>query len=106
MTKHVAFFGDGERVFALTPELIIELERKVGVGIGTLCKRVFAGHFAHVDLVETIRLASIGGGTSPAEAETLVAIYARPRPIAETFPLAVAILETVWFGTVTELDPA
>jgi len=96
--KHVAFFGDGERTFALPAPQIIELERKTGVGIGTLCKRVFAQHFAHADVVETIRLGLIGGGAKPEEAEALIAAYARSRPFAETYPLAVAILEVVYFG--------
>ncbi|TIP84107.1 MAG: gene transfer agent family protein, partial [Mesorhizobium sp.] len=45
MNTHVAFFGDADRTFALTPELIIELERKIGMGIGSLCLRVPEGHF-------------------------------------------------------------
>lgn len=101
MNAHVVFFGDGERTFALTPELIVELERKTGAGIGSICKRVFAGHFAHADLVETIRLALVGGGASPAEAASLTDAYAVKRPFAEIFPLAVAVLETAWFGSVT-----
>ena len=40
---HVAFFGDGEKQFLLTPEMIVELERKTGAGIGGLCRRLFAG---------------------------------------------------------------
>ena len=32
--KHAAFFGDGDHVFALTPDMILELERKTGTGIG------------------------------------------------------------------------
>lgn len=101
--KHVAFFGDGERDFVLSPVLLAELERKTGAGIGTICKRVFAGYFNHADLIETIRLGLVGGGTNAEEAASLVATYAAPRPIAETFPLAVAILETVYFGTATKL---
>jgi hypothetical protein len=95
---HVAFFGDGEHAFALPADLIIELERKTGAGIGTLCKRVFAGQFALGDLIETIRLGLIGGGTTPADAAALVNIYAKGRPLAENFPLAVAILERAYFG--------
>ena len=65
---HTGFFGDGERNFLLTPELIVELERKTGAGIGSLCRRLFAGEFKHAEITETIRLALIGGGTSPKEA--------------------------------------
>ena len=66
---HRAFFGDGERDFRITPELIVELERKSGAGIGGLCRRLFAGDFKHSDVTETIGLALIGGGTSPKEAD-------------------------------------
>jgi hypothetical protein len=95
---HRTFFGDGEREFRLTPELIVELERKSGSGIGGLCRRLFAGDFKHADLTETIRLALIGGGTAPKDADALVAAYAVNRPLSETYPLAVSILETLWFG--------
>lgn len=95
---HHQFFGDAERSFALTPELIVELERKTGAGIGGLCQRLFASDFKHADLLEVVRLALIGGGEKPEDAAALVAAYATTRPLAETFPLAVAILETLWFG--------
>jgi hypothetical protein len=93
------FFGDGDRDFRITPELIIELERKTGSGIGGLCRRLFAGDFRHGDVTETIRLALIGGGTPPHDADALVAAYAVARPLSEIFPLAVSILETLWFGS-------
>jgi hypothetical protein len=95
---HRTFFGDAQRDFRITPELIIELERKTGAGIGGLCRRLFAGEFKQADVTETIRLALIGGGASPKDADALVAAYALSRPFAEVYPLAVAILETLWFG--------
>lgn len=98
LPTHRQFFGDREQAFALTPELIVELERKTGAGIGGLCRRLFAGEFRHADLLDIIRLALIGGGVSPQDAAGLVAAYAQSRPLAETYPLAVSILETVWFG--------
>jgi hypothetical protein len=101
-TTHHAFFGDAARPFKLTAEMIIELERKTGAGIGGLCKRMFNGEFGYVEITETIRLALIGAGTPPEEAEALIAAYARNRPIAETYPLAVAILEVLWFGRTQE----
>jgi hypothetical protein len=97
LTHHV-FFGDGEHDFLLTPEMIVELERKTGSGIGGLCRRLFAGDFKQSDVTETIRLALVGGGTSPKDADALVAAYAINRPFSEIYPLAVSILETLWFG--------
>lgn len=95
---HRQFFGDKDRAFSLPPELIVELERKTSAGIGGLCRRLFAGEFRHVEITETIRLALVGGGERPDAANALVAAYVAPRPLAETYPLAVAILETAWFG--------
>ena len=74
---HAAFFGDGEKQFLLTPEMIVELERKTASGIGGLCRRLFAGEFKHSEMTEVIRLGLIGGGTAPKEADALVAAYAR-----------------------------
>jgi hypothetical protein len=97
--KHVAFFGDAERTFALTPDLIGELQRKTDMGIGSLCLRVSGGHFKLADLVETIRLGLIGGGTPPVEAAALADTYAANRPLNEPYALASAILQMVWSGT-------
>src|SRR5690606_22117530 len=87
---HRTFFGDGERAFSLPPALILELERKTGTGIGGLCRRLFAADFHHADILETIRLALIGGGESPEAAAGLVATYGAARPLSEIYPLAVA----------------
>ena len=95
---HRAFFGDGEHDFLLTPEMIVELERKTGSGIGGLCRRLFAGDFKHGDLIEVVRLGLIGAGTSPLNADALVSAYAINRPLSEIFPLSVAILNRLWFG--------
>jgi hypothetical protein len=95
---HTAFFGDAEYPFRLTPALVIELEHKTGAGIGALCIRIFNRQFAQADILETIRLSLIGGGLKPERAATLIASYAVDRPLSETYPVAVAILENVWFG--------
>ena len=102
---HRQFFGDGERDFALSPELILELERKTNAGIGALCQRVFARQFHFTDLSETIRLALIGGGEDPKRAQELVTVYAGER-MDKSYPLALAILSALWFGPVTKPAPA
>jgi Phage tail tube protein, GTA-gp10 len=93
-----SFFGDAERPFRLTPELIVELERKTGAGIGALCRRLFNSEFYLADVSEVIRLGLIGGGAKPERAAELIAAYVTTRPFMETYPLAVAILEATWFG--------
>lgn len=96
------FFGDAERDFTLTPSLIEELERVTGAGIGAIAKRLFSGQFRHADMLQTIRLALIGGGETPEVAASLVAVYGAERPINEVLPIAVAVLETAFFGKPSE----
>jgi hypothetical protein len=102
---HTAYFGDGEKNFALTTEMILELERKTGVGIGTVYSKLASAQFHYGDLMEVIRLGLIGGGTAPAEAQTLVDTYAKPQPIDETFPLALDILDARWSGKPAPAKP-
>lgn len=98
------FFGDQDRDFRLTPELIAELERLSLQGIGGFTKRFFGGDFKLADLHAVIRLALIGGGTDPKEAAALIAAYVTPRPILESFALAVAILDFAMTGATGEAE--
>ena len=98
MTPHHAFFGDAEHAFRLTGPLIIELEGATGTGIGALCGRVFNRQFAQADISETIRLALIGGGTTPKRAAEMIAAYVVGQPLVEPYTLAAAILESTMFG--------
>jgi hypothetical protein len=96
--SHHQFFGDQERAFALRPELIAELERKTGSGIGGLTRRLCAGDFRHAELLETIRLGLIGGGADPEEAAALVRAYAEQKPVMDLYALALPIIEITMFG--------
>lgn len=95
---HHAFLGDAEYPFRLTAKMTLELEKTTGVGVGALCTRVFNKQFAHSDISETLRLSLIGAGMAPERAASLVATYAIDRPLIETYPIAVAVLELRWFG--------
>lgn len=104
-TTYRAFFADGERDFCLSADMLIELERKTGAGIGALSRRVFAGDFRHADLIETIRLALIGAGETPETADRLVKVYAAGQPLNGAHALATAVLESLWFGRTKEGEP-
>ena len=93
-----AFLGDGERSFALTDPMIAELERLTDTGIGAIYRRATAMQFHGSDLAHIIRLALIGGGTSPQEAAQLVATWVENRPYGETYPLALDVLDARWNG--------
>ncbi|TCM57835.1 tail tube GTA-gp10-like protein [Rhizobium sp. PP-F2F-G48] len=96
--KHTAFFGDAAYTFALTDTMIHELQIKTGVGIGALYLRMTSSQFHVADIIEIIRLALIGGGTAPTNAQRLINTYAVDRPFEETFPLALDILDVRWNG--------
>lgn len=99
MIQHTAFFGDGEKTFAFpTRELIEELERKTGHGIGALFRRFRTQDFAFYDIIQVLRLGLIGGGTAPAEADQLVALYAIGRPLGESFAVADGVIAALFFG--------
>lgn len=96
--SHTAFFGDGEHTFVLTDDLIAELERLAGLGIGALYLRTAQMQFKLADMIEVVRLGLIGGGTTPERAVQLTDTYARNRPIDELYPLAFDILDARWGG--------
>ena len=92
------FFGDGEHDFCLTPEMIVELERLTGHGIGGIFKRMALREFSQAEMVQTIRLALIGGGAAPETAFYLTQTYAAQRPVVEGMILATRILNALFEG--------
>lgn len=101
--QHTAFFGDGEKTFALSNEMINELERTTGSGILALHSR-FRAMVAHfTDLTEVIRTGLIGGGTSPEEAHNLVSIYSRSMQISDLYLLAFDVLDARYTGKPDEV---
>lgn len=73
-------WADGEYSFTLRLRELEELQRLTGVGFGALVNRVLNGEFHVRDVLETIRLGLIGGGTEPIRAKQLVATYAEGHP--------------------------
>lgn len=96
--QHTAFFGDGEKTFALTTEMILELERTTGSGIMALHARFRAGIAYFSDLVEVIRTGLIGGGMSPEDAHKLTGIYGRSMQVQDLYHLAFDVLDARYVG--------
>jgi hypothetical protein len=99
MSAHSAFIGDRLYLLRLTRNEIPQLEEKTGAGIGTIWRRILSGDFAHADLVETIRLALIGGGATPQNASTITERHAATRPYAELLPIAIRTFEILFVGS-------
>ncbi|OAI26962.1 hypothetical protein A1351_14055 [Methylosinus sp. R-45379] len=101
-TTHKAFLGDREREFRLSPKLVEELQRITGVGLGALVSRIMNRTFSYADVIETIRLGLIGGGTEPQEAAALIKAYVEGEPLEPAYLLAFDILSALWFGVSTK----
>lgn len=89
-------WGDGTYTFRLTVTGIIELEQKCDAPFAVIFGRLTSGTFKLNDVRETVRLGLIGGGAKPSEALTLVDRYTLP--LAESLPMAKAIVAGVMFG--------
>ena len=100
--SHRAFLGDAERDFSLGSKQLRALEDVTEVGLGALYQRLIRGEFRFTDLTEVIRHGLIGGGASTSEAENMIRHWVLDRPIAETYPLALDILDRRWNGAPVE----
>ena len=95
-----AFLGDQEHRFEILGKHVAELERLSDCGIGTLFKRLSSGYFKHADIRNVIRMGLIGGGDemTPQQVSDFCKLWITDRPIIESYPIAVGIMERLWFG--------
>lgn len=91
-------WGDGEYLFRLTVNGLIELEEKCGSPFTEVFRRLMAGAYSINDVRETVRLGLIGGGMEPGKALALVRRYVDARPKAESQKAAQAVLGATLFG--------
>ena len=75
-----------------------ELQDKCDAGPAVVYQRLVSGLWRLEDLRETIRLGLIGGGMAPTDAAKLVKNYVDARPLAESVPVATAILGALLVG--------
>jgi hypothetical protein len=92
------FFGDAVHAFHLTGDLIVELERRVGCGVGNIFRRFLGVDFGYAELTEVLRLGLIGGGMDAKDAATLVNLYANRLSILELYNIALPVLEALMNG--------
>lgn len=92
-------WADGEHTFRLPIGQLRELQEKTDCGPMELLNRFFRGTWRLDDVRETIRLGLIGGGTKPIDALALVGRYVDARPLAESVPVAQAVIGGLLFGS-------
>lgn len=98
-------WADGTYLFALKLKQIEELQRLCGAGLGEIAQRLLVERRWYAgDIVETIRLGLIGGGTPAVRARELIEAYveghplADPRDPANALVTAQAIITAAYFG--------
>lgn len=98
-------WGDGTYLFALKLKQIEELQRLCGAGLGEIAQRMLVERRWYAgDIVETIRLGLIGGGTPAVRARELIETYvdghplADPRDPANHLATAQAVITAAYFG--------
>lgn len=85
-------FGDGEYRFKLGIGEFERLQEKCDAGPPLILERLATQRWLVADIRETIRLGLEGGGTAPAVVMGLVRRYIDGRPLAESLPVAQAVL--------------
>lgn len=98
-------WADGKYLFALKLKQIEELQRLCGAGLGEITQRLLVEERWKVcDIVETLRLGLIGGGTLPLRARELIETYVDGHPLADprdpnnSKVTAQAVIGAVYFG--------
>lgn len=81
-----------------------EIQDKCGVGLIEILVRIQSGRWRVDDLREPIRVGLIGGGASPGRATELVRRYVDQRPLAESVPVALAVLMAAIVGVPEEVE--
>ncbi|KAA3500821.1 gene transfer agent family protein [Rhizobium rhizogenes] len=96
------FFGDAEYEFHLPPDLVLELERKTGSGVGLIFRRFLTSEFGFSDLTEVLRLGLVGAGMKPADAAVLVTTYAARMAVTDLYLVALPIMDALMTGNTVQ----
>lgn len=95
-------WADGTYKFRLGIAQIRELQEKCDAGPVFILERLVKGTWRVDDLLQTIRIGLIGGGTKPEVALRLVRTYVEGRPLLENVQYAQAILGAALVGAPDE----
>ena len=93
----------GEHPFRLALAQLEGLQQKTDAGPEWLLMRLQTGQWTAAEVFETLRFGLIGGGMNPQRAAELAATYAKDRPLAEIFGLALDVLDALFSGKPDEV---
>lgn len=92
------FHGDGPHNFRIKYQELVELEEKLGQGPMRTLMTFDSGDWSPQSVYEIVRLGLIGAGKTPAEAYAHAQRYVVDRPIAESAPVAAAVMSAALMG--------
>lgn len=99
-------WGDGTHTFRLPIDQLLELQEKCSAGPPEIYRRLLEQRWRVEDLREIIRLALIGGGMDSYGALVLTKRYVDPpRPLLESVPIAVEIIQMALLGPPEDAAP-
>lgn len=91
-------WADGAHTFRLRFGELIELDKALDRGPLELLQDLMRGAWRPKQMREIIRLGLVGGGMPPAQALGLVRRYVEERPLLESVPLAMRIMEAALYA--------
>jgi len=92
------FHGDGRHDFRIKYDELIELQEKLEEGPLRTLMKFESGDWSPQSVYEIVRLGMIGAGKTPAEAYSHAQRYVVQRPIAESAPVAAAVMSAALMG--------
>jgi len=95
-------FGDGEQTFRLDYHLAKDWEKRNDRSLMATFDAMLKSRNATLDDTRSlIHMGLVGAGMDPKEATAVVTTWVENRPIGETLPTALAVLEAFLFGADT-----
>lgn len=92
-------FGDGEYKFELEWKSVTTWERQHDRSMMATFRHMVESRSASLEDTRTfLHMGLVGGGMTPVNATGLVSRFVERRPLGESFPIALAVLEAFLFG--------
>lgn len=92
-------FGDGDSTFCLTYPTVSDWEKRRDRSLFAVYNRMLRNNVVFLDDVrEILHMALVGAGVKPEAATAQVRTWVELRPIGETYPLALEVMDAFFFG--------
>nr|WP_314089400.1 GTA-gp10 family protein [uncultured Shinella sp.] len=99
ITEIIRPFGDGKNAFRLAYAAVSDWEKRRDRSLFAVYNRMLRNNIVFLDDVrEILHMALVAAGMKPEAATTLVKTWVELRPLGETYPLALEVMDAFFFG--------